>query len=188
MDPMDPMEQELARAVAGEAGAQDRLFATCYAELRHLARSRLRQHPVAGDLNTTALVHETYLRLLPSTQLRALHRRGFFMYASRVMRSVIIDTLRELGAQRRGGDLERVTLNTQLGDELAAATPEQVMDIDAALQALAGSEPRLAQVAEMRFFAGHTEAEVAEALGITERTVRRDWHKASLLLRAMLSA
>lgn len=185
---MDEMEHELARAVAGEPGAQDRLFAACYDELRQLARSRLRQHPVAGDLNTTALVHETYLRLAPAPRLQALHRRGFFMYASRVMRSVIVDTLRELGAQRRGGDLARVTLSTQLGDELADATPEQVLDIDAALQALAAGEPRLAQVAEMRFFAGHTEAEVADALGVTERTVRRDWHKASLLLRAMLSA
>ncbi len=184
---MDDIEQALARAAAGEPDAQDRLFAASYDELRALARSRLRQHPVAGDLNTVALVHETYLRLAGSPPLRALHRRGFFLYASRVMRSVIVDTLRELSAQRRGGDQEQVTLSTELGDELAEATPEQVLDIDAALQALAQDEPRLARVAEMRFFAGHTEAEVAEALGVTERTVRRDWQKASLLLRAMLT-
>ncbi len=184
---MDEIEQQLARAVAGEAGAQDQLFAGCYDELRLLARSRLRRLPGAGDMDTLSLVHETYLRLVPAPRLRALHRRGFFMYASRVMRSVILDTLRELAAQRRGGDLERVTMTTRLGDELAEVTPEQVLDIDAALQALARDEPRLAKVAEMRFFAGHTEAEVAEALGVTERTVRRDWTKASLLLRAMLA-
>lgn len=184
---MDDIEQALTRAAAGEPGAQDRLFAASYDELRQLARARLRQHPVAGDLNTVALVHETYLRFAGSPPLRALHRRGFFLYASRVMRSVIVDTLRELAAQRRGGDQEQVTLSTELGEELAEATPEQVLDIDAALQALAQDEPRLARVAEMRFFAGHTEAEVAEALGVTERTVRRDWQKASLLLRAMLT-
>lgn len=184
---MDNIEHELARAAAGEADAQDRLFAASYDELRQLARSRLRQHPAAGDLNTVALVHETYLRFAGTPPLRALHRRGFFLYASRVMRSVIVDTLRELAAQRRGGDQEQVTLSTELGEELAEATPEQVLDIDAALQALAQDEPRLARVAEMRFFAGHTEAEVAQALGVTERTVRRDWQKASLLLRAMLT-
>ena len=184
---MDDIEHELARAAAGEPGAQDRLFAASYDELRQLARSRLRQHPAAGDLNTVALVHETYLRFAGTPPLRALHRRGFFLYASRVMRSVIVDTLRELAAQRRGGDQEQVTLSTELGEELAEATPEQVLDIDAALLALAQDEPRLARVAEMRFFAGHTEAEVAQALGVTERTVRRDWQKASLLLRAMLT-
>jgi RNA polymerase sigma factor (TIGR02999 family) len=184
---MDEIESLLARAVAGEAGAQDQLFAASYDELRLLARARLRRLPAAGDLNTTALVHETYLRIAPGAPLHTLHRRGFFMYASRVMRSVIVDTLREHACGRRGGDLQRLTLDARLGDELAEATPEQVLDIDAALQALAAEKPRLAQVAEMRFFAGHTEIEVAEALDVTERTVRRDWHKASLLLRAMLA-
>lgn len=183
---MDEIELQLSRAVAGEAGAQDQLFAGCYDELRSLARSRLRRLSRAGDLDTLSLVHETYLRLLPAPKLRALHRRGFFLYASRVMRSVILDTLREMAAQRRGGDLERVTMTTRLGGGPIEATPEQVFDIDAALQALAREEPRLALVAEMRFFAGHTEVEVAEALGVTERTVRRDWKKASLLLRTLL--
>ncbi len=184
---MDDVDALLARAVAGEVGAQDELFAGCYDELRSLARSRLRRWPGAGDLDTLSLVHETYLRLIEAPRLRALHRRGFFLYASRVMRSVILDTLREMAAERRGGDLQRVTMTTRLGDELAEVTPAQVMDIDAALLALAEDEPRLAKVAEMRFFAGHTEIEVAEALGVTERTVRRDWMKARLLLRAMLA-
>ena len=118
-------------------------------------------------------------------QLRAEDRRAFFAYASSVMRSVIIDCVRERRADRRGGKLNRQTLDTQLLDQLPAAE-DQLLQVHEALQELAAAEPRLAQVVEMRYFGGYTEQEIADTLQLTERTVRRDWEKARLLLAAMI--
>jgi RNA polymerase sigma factor (TIGR02999 family) len=177
---------ELIRRVnAGDSGAQDALFAAAYGELRTLARSRLRDGGRNTMLDTTALVHESYLRFVHGGQLRSDDRRAFFAYASRVMRSVIIDAVRERQAERRGGDLQRLTLNTQIVDNLPAGEDE-VLRVHEALETLAQAEPRLAQVVEMRYFGGYSEKEVADTLGLTDRTVRRDWDKARLLLGAML--
>jgi len=112
-------------------------------------------------------------------------RRPFFAYASRVMRSVIIDAVCERQAERRGGDLNRLTLDTQLIDKLPAGEDE-LLQVHEALEALAKAEPRLAKVVEMRYFGGYTEVEIAEALDLTERTVRRDWDNARMLLELML--
>jgi RNA polymerase sigma factor (TIGR02999 family) len=109
----------------------------------------------------------------------------FLGYASRVMRSVVIDLVRERQADRRGGDVERITLNTEVMGAVAAE--EELLEVDQALENLARLEPRLCQVVEMRYFGGFTEAEIGAALGLTDRTVRRDWEKAKLLLRAMLA-
>jgi RNA polymerase sigma factor (TIGR02999 family) len=177
----------LLLACAGDPGAQEALYSAAYGELRQLARSRLRHHQRLTQLGTTELVHETYLRLQGAGPLRAQHRRGYFQYASRVMRSVIVDAVREHQALRRGGDLEKLTLSTQLGDELAEAGEDELLRVNEALEVLAQAEPRLAQVVEMRFFGGYTEAEVGEALGLTERSVRRDWVKAKKLLAVMLT-
>lgn len=184
---LDDISDLIIRTNAGEPGARDKLFASAYAELRKLARSRLRDGGRNTVLDTTALVHETYLRFLNSGQLRSDDRRAFFAYASRVMRSVIIDAVRERQAERRGGDLNRLTLNTQLIDKLPAGEDE-LLQVNEALEVLAQAEPRLATVVEMRYFGGYTEVEIAEALDLTERTVRRDWDKARLLLGAMLNA
>jgi RNA polymerase sigma factor (TIGR02999 family) len=179
---------ELIRRVnAGESGAHDALFSAAYGELRKLARSRLRDGGRNTVLDTTALVHESYLRFVCAGHLRSDDRRAFFAYASRVMRSVIVDAVRERQAQRRGGDLQRLTLDTQLIDNVTAGEDE-VLKVHEALDALAQAEPRLARVVEMRYFGGYNEQEVADALGLTDRTVRRDWEKARLLLGAMLSA
>ncbi len=182
---MSDISDLIRRVNAGEPGAQDALFASAYAELRKLARSRLRDGGRNTVLDTTALVHESYLRFLNSGQLRSDDRRAFFAYASRVMRSVIIDAVRERQAERRGGDLQRLTLNTQIADSVPAGEDE-LLQVNEALEALAQSEPRLAKVVEMRYFGGYSEQEIAEALGLTDRTVRRDWDKARLLLGAML--
>ena len=182
---MSDISELIRRVNAGEPGAQDALFASAYAELRKLARSRLRDGGRNTVLDTTALVHESYLRFLNSGQLRSDDRRAFFAYASRVMRSVIIDAVRERQAERRGGDLQRLTLNTQIADSVPAGEDE-LLQVNEALEALAQSEPRLAKVVEMRYFGGYSEQEIAEALGLTDRTVRRDWDKARLLLGAML--
>ena len=184
---MADLSDLIARVNAGEPGAQDGLFAAAYAELRKLAHSRLRDGGRNTFLDTTALVHESYLRFVQGGQLRSSDRRAFFAYASRVMRSVIIDAVRERQAERRGGDLQRLTLDTRIVDNLPDGEDE-VLRVHEALDTLAQAEPRLAQVVEMRYFGGYSEAEIGEALELTERTVRRDWDKARLLLGAMLEA
>ena len=185
---MDPDISELIRRVnADEPGGQDALFAAAYGELRKLARSRLRDGGRNTVLDTTALVHESYLRFINGGHLRTDDRRAFFSYASKVMRSVIIDAVRERQAERRGGDLQRMTLNTQIADNLPAGEDE-LLKVHEALDVLAQAEPRLAKVVEMRYFGGYTEAEIGEALELTERTVRRDWDKARLLLGALLKS
>lgn len=161
------------------------LSATAYDELRRLARARLRSNGPLTLLDTAGLVSDTYRRLALQQNLRIQSRAHFLGYCSRIMRSVIIDLLRERDAERRGGGDRKITLNTEIGESLAAA--DEPLRVDDALAELAKREPRLAQVVEMRYFGGYTEEEVAEALGITTRTVQRDWQKARMLLRVMLT-
>lgn len=184
---MDRLTELIDRVAAGDPAARDELFATAYPELRQLARSRLRGGGRSTMLQTTALVHESFLRLRGAGELRFTDRQAFFGYASRVMHSVIVDTVRERQAERRGGQADKLTLDTGVADALPAGAAE-ILHVHEALRALEGSEPRLAQVVEMRYFGGFTELEIATALGLTERTVRRDWDKARLLLMAMLGS
>ena len=184
---MDDLTELLRRLAGGDITARDALFAAAYPELRKLAHSRLRDGGRNTVMQTTALVHESYLRYLGAGQLRIEDRRAFFAYASQVMRSVVIDCVRERQAQRRGGDLQQVTLDTRIGDSVPAGE-RQILDLHEALLALEEAEPRLAKVVEMRYFGGYTETEIAEALDLTERTVRRDWDKARLLLSQALLA
>ncbi len=163
----------------------DALFAAAYPDLHRLARSRLRGGGRSTCLDTTALVHESYLRWIRAALTRHVDRASFFAYASRVMKSIIVDTVRERRAERRGGDLHRITLDTQLIENLPASEYE-VLDVDAALSVLAQAEPRLAKIVEMHYFGGFSYAEMAQALDLNERTVRRDWDKARLLLSEML--
>lgn len=131
-------------------------------------------------VDTTALVHESYLRMFKIAGLSLDNRRAFFAYASRTMRSVIIDAVRERKALRQGGDLEQVTLNTRTSE--VPATGADVEQVHEALLQLEQVEPRLSLVAEMRYFGGYSDAEIAQTLGVTTRTVGRDWEKARLLL------
>jgi RNA polymerase sigma factor (TIGR02999 family) len=182
---MNSLTHLIEKVATGDVGAREQLFAAAYSELRKLARSRLRDGGRNTFLETTALVHESYLRFIKTGQLRIEDRRAFFAYASKVMRSVIIDSVRERQAERRGGDVVEMTLDTQVAAELPTGEAE-VMHVHEALLALELAEPRLAQVVEMRYFGGYSEAEIAETLGVTERTVRRDWDKARLLLMTAL--
>ena len=184
---MTRLTQLIQDVAAGDLVARDELFAAAYGELRTLARSRLRDGGRNTFLDTTALVHESYLRFLKTGHLRLGDRRAFFGYASKVMRSVIVDSVRGRQAERRGGDRVEMTLDTQALAELPSGEAE-VLHVHEALLALEEAEPRLAKVVEMRYFGGYTEIEIAEALGVTERTVRRDWDKARLLLMAALSS
>ena len=171
---------------AGEAAARDALFAAAYEELRRLARSRLRDGGRNTVLETTSLVRECYLRFVTAGELRGPRTGGlFFAYASQVMRSVILNSVRERQAARRGGDAPHLTLSTELVDNLAG-DEETILKVHEALEVLARADARLAQVAQMRYFGGYSEREIAETLGVTERTVERDWEKARLILGATL--
>jgi RNA polymerase sigma factor (TIGR02999 family) len=161
------------------------IWTDLYPELEKLARSRLRRSGPNTLLETAGLVNEAYLRLAGGVPMRDASPEKFLAYAARTMRSVVIDLVRERQAFRRGGDMQPVTLDTAIIEGLPAAE-DTPLRIDEALRELAAVEPRLAALVEMRYFGGFTEAEIAAALGVTERTLRRDWLKASALLRAML--
>jgi len=183
--PMSQLTELLSRIQAGDAQARDALFAAAYSELHRLAHARLRDGGRNTVLDTTCLVHESYLRFVRAGELRAEDRRAFFAYASQVMRSVIVNSVRERIAQKRGGDQAPLTLSNGLGAQLPDAE-ETVLAVHDALEALEKADPRLAQVAQMRYFGGYSEQEIAETLEVTERTVQRDWEKARLILAAAL--
>lgn len=166
---------------ARDANPMDALFAAAYQELRKLARVRLRGGGRNTVLDTTSLVHESYVRLAATGRVRLEDRAHFLRYAGCAMRSVIIDFVRRQQSGRRGGAADRVTLTTRTGAGLNAGE-QQILRVNEAIDALAKYDSRMAQVVEMRYFGGLTESEIAEALGVAERTVRRDWEKARLWL------
>jgi RNA polymerase sigma factor (TIGR02999 family) len=182
---MGELTQLLESLRAGDAGAIDDIFALTYCELRQMAHQRLHRSSRVTSLDTTALVHECYLRLVRLGQLQTCDRAHFLGYAARVMRSIVVDFVRQRLAKRRGGDGLRVTLGTDIRDS-TAVSEEQIVQVDDALQELASLDPRLVQVVEMRYFAGFTVEQIAESRGCTTRTIRRDWEKARLLLYAAL--
>ena len=169
----------------GDRSAIDRLLALMYGELHQLAHRRLSATGTAITLETTGLVHESYLRFLSAGRLRVTDRAHFLAYAARVMRSIIVDLVRKHRAERHGGGAQQVTLNTNVAEN-ASVPEDQIIRVNDALEELAEAEPRLVQVVEMRYFGGLQECEIAEILELTERTVRRDWQKARLLLRVAL--
>lgn len=180
-----PITQLIGRARCGDSQAIADLCASLYPELRRIARARLRAQAPLTLLDTTGLVHESFLRLYQLQQLDVGDRVHFLAYAARVMRSILVDFIRARHAERRGGDAVHTELSDDLADTLAAEEAE-VLRIHEALESLASVDERAARVVEMRYFGGMTEAEIALALEVTERTVRRDWEKARLLLRAAL--
>ncbi|HEX7440777.1 MAG TPA: ECF-type sigma factor, partial [Caldimonas sp.] len=157
---MSEITELLQRVNAGDAAARDSLFAALYQELRTLARARLRHSETITLLDTTSLVHESYLRLLNARELEFADRGKFFAYAATVMRSIVVDEVRKRRAERRGGSAEHVELDTSVGDALAPED-EQIIRVHEALDELSALEPRLASVVEMRYFAGLTEEEIA---------------------------
>jgi RNA polymerase sigma factor (TIGR02999 family) len=182
---MNQLTVLLGRIQAGDTEARDTLFAAAYAELHRIARARLRDGGRDSVMDTTCLVHESYLRFVSSGELRAEDRRAFFAFASQVMRSVIVNSVRERIAQKRGGESRPLTLSTGLMANIGDSE-DTVLKVHEALDDLEKAEPRLAQVAQMRYFGGYSEREIAETLDITERTVQRDWEKARLILAAAL--
>lgn len=168
----------------GDRGALDRVLSTLYRELHGMARRQLGgQH--GHTLDATALVHEAYLKLVGRAEAKFDDRAHFFAYAASAMRSVVVDYARQRLAQKRGGDLHRVT-DLPEDAEGGLRLDEDMLALDEALNRLTGVEPRLAQVVELRYFGGLSELEIAALLKRSERSVRRDWQKARLYLLASL--
>jgi len=172
-------------ARAGDEAALGKIFSSLYPDLKVVARARLRRGARLTMMDTTALVHESFLRFQKLGQVELADRHHFLAYAARVIRTVIIDLVRSEQAVKRGGDLLLETLDTTVCDSVASDQTD-VLAIAQALESLEQLDPRLASVVEMRYFAGLTELQIAEALGVTERTVRRDWNKARTFLMVAL--
>ena len=170
------LTQLLLEARGGGASALDRVFPFVYDRLRAIAHAHLGQDGEGRTVSTTALVHEAYLKLIDADRLEWQDRVHFFSLASRAMRQILIDYARRYSSAKRGGELQRVDL-----DDVQIAVADRadtLVSLDAALSRLAEMSPRLAQVVELRFFGGLTEEDTAKVLGMTDRTVRRDWIKA----------
>jgi RNA polymerase sigma factor (TIGR02999 family) len=176
----------LAAARGGKSAAVDQLFSLLYQELRTVAHRQLRKRDHGRALDTTMIVHESYLKLRDRGALKPEDRPQFLAYAASAMRSVIIDLARGRLAEKRGGD-NLVPLRTNVA-ESASASDAELLRIHEALEELAAIEPRLAKIVEMRYFVGMSEQAVAEALGIAKRTAQRDWEKARLFLFTALEA
>jgi len=169
----------------GDARAPERLMPFVYDELRRLARSFLARERDGHTLQPTALVNEAYLRLVDQTRVEWQNRAHFYGIASRMMRRVLIDHARAHVTDKRGGGAVRLSLeDVQLPAEQRAAS---LVALDEALGRLAAMDERKCRVVEMRFFGGLSDEEIAEVLGVTTRTVLRDWKKARLWLYRELS-
>jgi RNA polymerase sigma factor (TIGR02999 family) len=178
---------ELLRAPGfGGALQVDRIVELLYPQLRRIAHARLGHRDDRLLLDTGSLVNETYLHLLGAKRLRANDRGHFLAYAAQVMRNVVVDTVRQRQAQRRGGG-GFVTLDTAALDSAPAAADADALRVHEALEELAQVDPRLVEVVEMRYFAGLSAREIAECLGVSSSTVEREWEKARLFLFRVLS-
>ncbi|MEO8195626.1 MAG: ECF-type sigma factor [Thermoanaerobaculia bacterium] len=176
----------LGRHAAGDAGALDELLPIVYDELRKLARSqRRRLGGGSATLDTTALAHEAYLRLAKSDGEYA-HRGHFYAVMAAAMRQLLVDEARRRSRQKRGGGERVLTLGDH--DLAVDAQIETILVVDTALDRLAAIAPRLRSVVECRFYLGLDELETAAALGVTDRTVRRDWIKARAWLEVELGS
>ena len=179
--------QLLIAAREGDPGAIDRLMPLVYDELKGVARRQLRGRRAGATLDTTALVNEAYLKLVDQTRAEFEDRGHFLSVAAVAMRHILVDFARRRAAKKRGGDEVRVTLDEA---RLAGVVEGRALDIlalDAALDQLAELNERLTKLVELRFFGGLTVEESAETLGISSRTVKRDWRKARAFLYQALN-
>ncbi len=176
----------LAAARAGDTSASGRLFELVYGDLRQLAARHVRGARGAGP-SPTSLVHEAFLRLARREELPYADRTHFFAVASRAMRQIVIDEARSRSAGKRGGGRAALALDdVAVAAPSAASSPEELLAIHDALSELEAEAPRLAEVVEWHFFGGLTFPEIAEARGVSERTVLRDWRAARALLHERL--
>jgi RNA polymerase sigma factor (TIGR02999 family) len=175
---------ELPSILAGtdgpeDAGANARLFASLYADLRRIADRELRRYPAAG-VSPTTLVHEAYLNLVNRDGVTFADQGRCMSYVARAMRGVLIDFARRHQAMKRGSGFKIVELNTQIGEDLSDDV--SLSRLSDALDELAQHEPQLAEMVDLKYFCGFSFGEIARLRGISERTVQRDWQKVRLLL------
>ena len=192
--PSPETSQEITRLLSaargGDRAASDALFDSVYRELHRLAHIQLNSRGRPGDtLDTTALVHEAYLRLAQPAGLSAEDRAHFFNLAARVMRNVVVDYARRRDAAKRSGEIVSIEVGgpAEPVAEGDARLTGDILALDAALERLEAESPRLARLVELRFFAGLSFIEIGEVQGMTERTAKRDWRKARAFLLAELS-
>jgi RNA polymerase sigma factor (TIGR02999 family) len=183
----DGLAALLARADRGDAGAKEALFAALYAELHRLAEAHVHR---AGNvtLSATTLLHEAYLDLAQRDALAFPDRNRFMGYASRAMRGLVIDHVRQRLARKRGGGLSFTTLGEDGDDKVVAGEAIDFEALGAALEELAELEPGLAELVDLKFFCGFSYREIAALRSVSERTVQRDWAKARALLHRFISA
>jgi RNA polymerase sigma factor (TIGR02999 family) len=181
---MGEITELLSAANGGDRGAAHRLFGLMYQELRALAHSSLRKAGGSSELDTTVLVHESFLKLQASAACTPADRAAFYVYVGKVMRSVVLDVVRERMAHKRGAGLEFVALTTGVAQE--KLDESQLIALDDALTSLGTLAPALKELVEMRYFAGLSVPEISELLHRPVRSIERDWVKARLLLRRLL--
>ena len=179
--PPTDLTELLLRWSGGDASALDELTPAIYDDLRKLARALLSRERSDHTLSATALVHEAYLKLIDQRRVHWENRAHFFGAAAHIMRRVLVDDARARQTSKRGGSVAKIAISESAA--LVDGLSEDLLDLDAALEALAATDPRKARVVEMKCFAGMTSREMAAALDVSDATVERDW----TLARAWLS-
>jgi RNA polymerase sigma factor (TIGR02999 family) len=184
---MTEVTRILSAIEAGDPHAADQLLPLVYDELRRLAAQRLAQEKPGQTLQATALVHEAYLRLVDTETAQHWNSRShFFAAAAEAMRRILVDQARSKQSQRRGGRHGRCELHD--GDQIEIPRHDELLDLDAALEKLASTDPRAAELVKLRVFAGMTVDEIAQVQGVSARTVKRQWVYARAWLGRQLSA
>ena len=178
--PVHDVTQLLVAWCDGDQAALERLMPLVYAELRRVARRRMRVERSCHVLQTTALIHEAYIRLIDAHRVRWQNRAHFFAVSAKLMRQILVDAARSGGARKRGGDVSHVEFDE--GRVPAPARAGDLVALDAALRALSKVDARKGQVVELRYFGGLSVGETAEVLRVSEQTVTRDWRMAKLWL------
>ena len=180
-----PPRQEVTQVLVdwnqGDQNAPDRLMPLVYEELRKLARNYLQRERSDHTLQATGLVHEAYLRLVDQSSMSWQNRAHFFAVAAQVMRRILVDHARSHRAEKRGGEREKLEF-----DEALVPSGEKAVDLialDDALQDLVTFDPRQSRIVELRFFGGLTNEEIGDVLGISPRTIKREWRLAKAWLR-----
>lgn len=183
--PPDHLATHLLHAISsGDQQAASQLIPMVYDALEQIARNHLRHERLGHTLDTSALVHEAYLKLVVQTQAKWNDRAHFFAIASQAMRRILINYARKRNAEKRGGGLIAITLKEGLAE--GEMRPERLLALDEALERLAVHSERQAQVVTLRFFGGLKEEEIAEVLGVSGITIRRDWRFAKAWLNKEL--
>jgi RNA polymerase sigma factor (TIGR02999 family) len=181
----DSITALLTSAERGDRAAADAVFAALYADLHRMARRELARRGPGVTLSATTLLHDAYLSISSREGVAFPDRNRYMGYASRVMRGLIIDYARSRQAQKRGGLFEITAISTDVADPMSDA--DELMRISDALDELAQVDPRLVRVVDLKFFCGFSFVEIAEMMGVSERTTQRDWEKARIFLYQRLN-